>query len=178
MQTVRKEEGSGNWWRFFSSISFLLLFLAVYYFVLFFHNRFWDSNFFWDEPPGLFDFLLIVLATQRMTRLMVYDGIMLWFRDLFWDCSREIDKQGGITYINRKKPKNGFRRLMADLLACPWCVGVWLSLLAVTIYFIEPIGRVMILILAVAGLSGFLQIMVNFVGWCAEEKKIKVEKPQ
>lgn len=176
MKIEKKEKGSGNAWRFIFSNVFILLFFLVVAFLMFFHKKFYFSNNFWDAPLGIFDFLIVVLATQRLTRLMVNDTIMLWFRDFFWDSEEEFNKQEGITYVSRKKPISGFRRTMADLLSCPWCIGVWLSLLVVAIYYLGPIGRVFIFVLAVASLSSLLQIFANLIGWYAEGKKNEVEK--
>ena len=62
------------------------------------------------------DFVLMTLATWRLTRLFVYDNITKFIREQFWD----VVKVGkGYTL---EKPKVGPRRTLADLLTCPWCI--------------------------------------------------------
>ena len=85
-------------------------------------------------PP--FDALLMALATFRITRLIVYDKITRWFRELFAD-SREFT-EGGVTYVEIKPFGSGFRHTIHDLLECPWCIGIWSALVVVFFYFIYP----------------------------------------
>jgi hypothetical protein len=83
-------------------------------------------------PP--FDALFMAFATFRITRLIVYDKITRWFRELF--VRRRVyekDARGG-----SKSPliKAGFFPYIYDLLQCPWCIGFWSALGVVFFYFI------------------------------------------
>jgi hypothetical protein len=98
--------------------------------------------------------ILMVLATQRLIRLVSYDKIMAFFRELF-------------SY----KDKTGFCECISTLISCPWCFGIWAALLIIVIKFLVPFGEVIILLLSIATLASILQISVNFIGWSAEHKK-------
>lgn len=63
----------------------------------------------------IFQFILMILATARLTRLVVKDSIMQEVRDIF------LIESGPNEYI----PKNKF----GEMLHCTWCVGFWLSIL-------------------------------------------------
>ena len=119
-------------------------------------------------PP--FDALLMALATFRITRLIVYDKITRWFRELFAD-SREFT-EGGVTYVEIKPFSSGFRHTIHDLLECPWCIGIWSALVVVFFYFIYPWAWSVIFFLALAGAGSLIQIWANGIGWKAENLKL------
>lgn len=146
-------------WNFISTLAFLLLFGILAPLVVDLRKV--------PEIPNATQVILIVLATFRLIRLFVYDEVMKWFRDLFWDPSPD----GAIL----SKPPRGSRRVMADLLDCPWCLGIWSALFSVFVYFYFSWGPFLVFILAVAGASSFIQVVSNAVGWTAEHKKIETE---
>lgn len=119
-------------------------------------------------PP--FDFLLLALATFRLTRLFVYDKIMEWGRDLFLQVRVENGE-----YVRTKLPY-GPRRTISDLLSCPWCVGMWFALFVSFFYFVTPFAWFPILFLAVGGVGSLFQVISNLVGWKAEHLKHTVER--
>lgn len=100
----------------------------------------------------VFDAILLALASLRLTRLIVYDKITLWFRALF------ARGEGPVA-------------VMRDLLSCPWCVGFWAALAVCTAYFAFTWSWFVILFLAVAGAGSLLQITANALGWQAEHLK-------
>jgi len=104
-----------------------------------------------------FDAIMMTFATFRITRLVVYDRITLWFRELF------IDSKGA------------FMTVVADLLQCPWCIGVWSALAVVYSYFIFDWAWSVIFFLALAGAGSLLQVIANGIGWRAEQLKKTTE---
>lgn len=104
----------------------------------------------------IFEFILLALATFRLIRLVVYDKVMKWFRELFEDNNKSTLKQ-----------------VLRDLTQCPWCFGVWATLAIVIIYFIIPGGELLIFILALAGIATVIQILMNLIGWVADNAKDK-----
>jgi len=113
----------------------------------------------------LVDYVLITLASWRMTRLFVYDPITKMIREQFWD----IKKVGrGYELV---KPKTGPRRTLADLLGCPWCFGVWATATVTFFYLITPYAVFPIVILALSAVATLLQIFSNLVGHKAEQLK-------
>jgi Protein of unknown function (DUF1360) len=116
-----------------------------------------------------FDFIILILATFRLTRLFVYDHIMEWFRNFPMD--RTLYDDGSVEYI---KPVMGFRAALATLLQCPWCMAVWMGLPVTFLYFYTPFAWYPLFVFATIGAATFLQISVNMIGWTAEVQKQKV----
>jgi hypothetical protein len=104
-----------------------------------------------------FDAIMMVFATLRITRLIVYDRITLWFRELFFE------------------PKTGFMQVVIDLLQCPWCIGIWAGLVVAFCYFVFPWAWFVIFFLALAGAGSLLQVSANAIGWRAEHLKKSTE---
>lgn len=102
----------------------------------------------------LFDFVLLVLATFRLTRLFVYDSITAFIRGWFFGAQ-----------------KHTLLGTLNTLINCPWCTGLWFGLLISYFYFITPYAWFFILFLAIAGLGTFVQILMNMIGWYAEKTK-------
>lgn len=103
----------------------------------------------------IFDIVIISLATFRFIRLIAFDKIFSFGRAIFHNTLPDG------TMV---KPPKGFRRAMAELLECSWCVGVWAALLVLTFYIISPLGRFFALILAIAALGTFFQVVSKRVG--------------
>jgi hypothetical protein len=118
-----------------------------------------------------FEFVILSLATFRLTRLFVYDRITAFFREQFFDA--KISKSGIITL---EKPKRGPRRTLADLLSCPWCIGVWAGATVVFFYALTPYAWYPVLMLAVSALGTFFQLLSNLVGHRAELLKQDTER--
>ncbi len=111
------------------------------------------------------DFVLMTLATWRLTRLFVYDNITKFIREQFWD----VVKVGkGYTL---EKPKVGPRRTLADLLTCPWCISVWAAAVVIFFYLVTPYATYPIMLLALSAVATFLQLLSNLVGHKAEQAK-------
>lgn len=109
---------------------------------------------------NVFDFIIIILASFRMTRLLVYDKVMEFFRGLFVKIER-IEVLEDEVKIHSKNYPYGIRRTVHDLLHCPWCTNVWASLIASFLYFLSPISWFFIFLLAVSGAGTFIQIITN-----------------
>jgi hypothetical protein len=105
-----------------------------------------------------FDALIMTFATFRITRLVVYDRITLWFRELF------VDRKSGLLTV------------VADLLQCPWCIGIWAALAVVFFYFVFSWAWSVIFFLALAGAGSLLQVTANAIGWRAEHLKKTTEQ--
>lgn len=119
---------------------------------------------------GTFDYLVITLATWRLTRLFVYDSITRFVREQFFDI-----KKVGRGY-RLEKPKTGPRRLLADMFSCPWCASVWCGAVVLFVYLITPYAVFPLAVLALSGVASFLQLLANLVGHQAERAKQQVEE--
>lgn len=115
------------------------------------------------------DLVLITLASWRLTRLFVYDGITKFFREQFYDVV-----ESGRGYL-LERPRSGARRTLNELLTCPWCFGVWASATVTFFYLLTPLALYPVILLAVAAVASFLQIVANLVGHQAEKLKRDVE---
>jgi hypothetical protein len=111
------------------------------------------------------DYVLMTLATWRLTRLFVYDAITKFFREQFWDL-----KKVGKGYA-LEKPPYGPRRTLADLLACPWCFGMWAASTVIFFYLLTPYAVFPVMLLALSAVATFLQLLSNLVGNKAEQLK-------
>ncbi len=118
---------------------------------------------------ALVDYVLIALASWRVTRLFVYDTITKFFREQFWD----VVKVGKGYQL--EKPPYGPRRTLADLMCCPWCFGIWSTAMVTFFYLITPYALYPIIFLALSAVASFLQILSNLFGHKAELLKREVE---
>lgn len=117
------------------------------------------------------DFVLVVLATHRLIRLFVYDAITKFLREQFYNA--EVNKRGEVTLY---KPAGGPRRTLADLMSCPWCLGVWLAATVVFFYALTPYAYYPVLFLAISSVATALQLTTNLIGHRAEQLKIQNER--
>lgn len=112
-----------------------------------------------------YHFLLVSLATFRMTRLLVADHITQWLRDLCMKSVTVNDPMTGAVFVRCEKPTKGLRRLISDLLGCPWCVGVWVAMVAIVLYYMAvtelfSISWIIILVFAIAGAGELIYAVV------------------
>ena len=67
---------------------------------------------------------LMVLATYRLTRILVFDKIFKLFRDFFRNHQRLY-----VFFV------------IKEIITCPWCAGVWVALTIIATYFLVPFGE-------------------------------------
>ena len=163
MQTKRVKEDQ-NFWNFLFSVFFIgVLALGLW------QMQQLRGGFLTSVP--LFDAVMMSFAAFRITRLVVYDKIARWFRELF--ASRREYEEGGVTYVEVTPYPSGFRHTVYDLLNCPWCIGIWSSAIVVFTYFVTEWAWSVIFFLAIAGAGSLLQVIANAIGWRAENLKIE-----
>lgn len=102
----------------------------------------------WDI--SLIHLMILILASFRLTHLIVYDEITSFLRSPFLQEFYESDERGELVRHLEIKGK-GLRHWIGSLLTCHWCVGVWSSALIVLLYWLLPSVFPLILLLAVAG---------------------------
>lgn len=165
---IEEKNDQSLWNFFFSALFALLLALSILYFYQAYGRVPWGR-------VSPFDMFLMSLAVFRITRLLVYDKITQFLRDMFLS-TRLIKDEHGNTFVERSLYKTGPLRTIHDLLGCPWCVGVWASLIVVFSYFTFSFAWYVIFLLAVAALGSFFQVLSNMVGWRAETLKLKAQE--
>lgn len=166
MKITRPKEDQNFWNFIFSLFFFVVLIVAMW--------ELWGEYHDFPRAVPIFDFVLMSLAAFRITRLVVYDKITRWFRELF--VQRRVFEQDGKTFVEVQPFERGFRRTISELLACPWCIGFWSALIIAFAYFMFPWAWFVILFLALAGAGSFVQITANAVGWTAENIKKNTEQ--
>lgn len=119
----------------------------------------------------LFDFSILALAVFRTVRLLTYDSIAQFIRD--WFVQKTIHDDGTVT---RAPLPYGLRRSLGNLISCPWCIAVWITLFYSFFYFLTEFAWYPLLLLAIAGVASVFQIFANLIGWHAEYKKITTQK--
>ncbi len=169
MSSTHRPKEDQNAWNIFFSLVFGGIVVAALWWV-------WGRGGTFPHAIPLFDALLLSLAAFRITRLVVYDKIMRWFRELFVD-AREYDKDGA-TWVELVPPRGGVRRTVHDLLGCPWCIGFWSALIVTCCYYLFAWAWVVILFLAIAAMGSLFQIIANLVGWTAENGKLDAHRKE
>lgn len=168
MNSLHRQKEDQNAWNFLFSIFFTLVLVAAVWYL-------YDTGRLPRSVP-VFDALLMSLATLRITRLVVYDKITRWFRELF-ATKREYEK-GGVAWVEVREVGRGFRHTVYDLLRCPWCIGYWAALVVAFSYFVFPWAWFVIFFLALAGAGSLFQVAGNAIGWRAENLKLDALKKE
>lgn len=152
-----------NGWNFFFAVLFLAVLIASV----------WGIGMIRGGYPvsiPVFDAILLGLAAMRIVRLVVYDSITRFFREWFME-TRTIDMPG-MQLIEMVPAEHGIRGTLYDLVHCPWCIGMWAGLIVTFCYFVFPWAWYVILLLAVSGVASSLQVLMNLIGWEAEDYKL------
>lgn len=110
---------------------------------------------------SLIDLLILVLASFRLTHLIVFDTITSFIRNPFLLVSYEADVTGQLVR-NVQVKGTGLRRWIGELLSCHWCVGVWVAAGIVGLYLYVPGVYPLLLILAVAGAAAVIETKMYF----------------
>lgn len=100
-------------------------------------------------------FVVLVLASFRLTHLFVFDSILeplrRWLRGAPAPGVRAGAGPGPV------------RRWLSDLVGCYWCTGIWVAmgLLALQRLWPSPVTDGLLLVLAVAGGQALLESLVR-----------------
>ncbi len=101
-------------------------------------------------------FFMLILASYRLTHLIVFDKITEFIRKPFMKQKRTVDANG---HVNEKNvPASNF----GYMLNCYWCAGVWCAILIGLGYlFLPDIAVPVIFILSIAGAQAILESAVG-----------------
>lgn len=102
---------------------------------------------------------LMILASYRLTRILVFDKIFKLFRDFFRSRQRLY-----VFYV------------VKEIITCPWCAGIWVALVIIALYFLVPFGDLFIVLLSISGIASFIVVLVNFLGLSTEEKQYNMKE--
>jgi hypothetical protein len=98
--------------------------------------------------------LFIILATYRMTRILVFEKIFKYFRDV-------LKKREDLYLIGT----------LSSIITCPWCAGVWVTLIIIVFYYLVPFGVLLVYVLALAGLASIVILLSNLLHMYTEGKQ-------
>lgn len=107
------------------------------------------------------EFILLGLASFRLTRLIVYDKITGFLRAPFID-EVTVEEENGQAETYLVPKEEGIRRWIGELLTCHWCTGIWTALIiGVSFMTIPAITLPVTLILAIAGLAAIIETIIQ-----------------
>jgi hypothetical protein len=90
-----------------------------------------------------FHFIILALATYRLSRLLVIDNIFEWLRNLVW---------------KRFPPSTTF----GYFFTCIWCTSVWTASAVAICYTIVPIATVVVAsIFALSAVAGLISMRLD-----------------
>lgn len=138
------------WSMCFSILFVFLLVVAVYILHIYAHTEY--------SQISVFEFILLILATLRLTRLLGRDHVTSFLRDQLY-----IFKEVGEKKV-LEKPTSGPRLVLIDLISCPWCLSIWSAFVLSFLYLLFESFFYIILILALSASATCLQL------FCASRK--------
>jgi len=98
--------------------------------------------------------VLVILATYRMTRILVFEKILKHFRDA-------LKRRENLYVIGT----------IHSMVTCPWCAGVWVTLIIIVFYFLIPYGALLVYVLALAGLASMVILLSNLLHMYTERRQ-------
>ncbi len=94
--------------------------------------------------PDLFTFVILALASHRLTRLITTDTIFSPLRERIWN----------------KFPPD--RVNLGYLITCDWCTSIWVSAVVICSYLLIPYATVVVsLVLAISTIVGYLAARIH-----------------
>lgn len=133
-------------WNFWSAFFFLSMMGLVGYFLR--HKGIAIEEMTFKEA------LVVILASYRMTRILVFERIFKYFRDV-------LKRRENLYVIGT----------IHAMVTCPWCAGVWITLLIVVLYYLIPFGVLLVYVLALAGLASMLILLSNLLHMYTERRQ-------
>ena len=98
--------------------------------------------------------VVIILASYRMTRILVFEKIFKYLRNV-------LKKREGLYVIGT----------LHSIITCPWCAGVWVTLTIIVFYFLVPFGVVLVYVLALAGIASMVILASNLLHMYTERRQ-------
>lgn len=103
--------------------------------------------------------VILILASFRLTHLIVYDKITAFLRKPFIETTYELNHQGEIEEVIKIKG-SGLRYWIGSLLSCYWCTGIWATIAIILLYAFVPNSHIVLVILAVAGAAALIESQI------------------
>ncbi|MCD5324658.1 MULTISPECIES: DUF1360 domain-containing protein [Pontibacillus] len=101
------------------------------------------------------ELIILVLASFRITRLLVYDTITEWLRRPFHKEIEQVNGEGETEIFIEAKGR-GLQKFIGELLSCHWCTGVWVSALVYGTFLYLPVLIPLWIVFAISGGAAIL----------------------
>jgi hypothetical protein len=139
---------------------FMLLYLFLFGFFLYLMDTL-DKDF--PASISTFDFLLLSLATFRITELITSDTITKFLRDPFVEREKVREPDGSVD--EKVKPAGrGLKKFIGELIICPWCIGVWVGAVLTYLFLLAPgPTRMFLLAISVAAAGILFQLFAKLL---------------
>lgn len=98
--------------------------------------------------------VVIILASYRMTRILVFEKIFKYLRNV-------LKRREGLYIVGT----------LSSIITCPWCAGVWVTLIIVVFYFLVPYGILLVYVLAMAGVASVVILYSNMLHMRTDRKQ-------
>lgn len=103
---------------------------------------------------------ILILASFRVTRLLVYDTITEWLRRPFHETIEETNNNGEVD-IYIKVKGTGLQAFIGELLTCHWCIGFWVSTVVLLAFVYLPWSIPLLILFAISGGAALLMSLVD-----------------
>jgi len=143
MRSERKHQA----WNFWSAFAFFGLVVLVGYLL--------EKKGINIEEITLKESIVIILASYRMTRILVFEKIFKYFRDV-------LKKREDLYLIGT----------LYSIITCPWCAGVWVTMTIIVFYYLVPYGNLLAYVLALAGIASIVILYSNMIHMRTERKQM------
>jgi hypothetical protein len=110
-----------------------------------------------ELPAGLpaGDLVVFGTATHKLSRLLAKAKVTSVLRAPF----TELERRGGPAEVEERPRGHGFRRTIAELLVCPYCLDQWVATGFVSGAVVAPrVTRLVASVFATVALADFLQL--------------------
>ena len=141
-----KNERKHQAWNFWSAFFFFGMVVLVGYML--------DKKGVEIEEITLKEAIVIILASYRMTRILVFEKIFKYFRGVL-----------------KRREKLYVIGTISSIITCPWCAGVWVTLAMVVFYYLVPYGMLLAYVLALAGIASIVILYSNMMHMKTEHKQ-------
>jgi hypothetical protein len=133
-------------WNFWSAFAFFALVVGVGYLL--------EKKGLAIEEMTFKEAAVIILASYRMTRILVFEKIFKYLRDVL-------------------KRREDFYLIgtLSSIITCPWCAGVWVTLVIIVFYYLVPYGILLVYVLALAGIASLVILISNLLHMWTEGKQ-------
>ncbi len=110
---------------------------------------------------SFFDFILISMASFRLTRLLTIDQVTEFLRGPFV-IEKSYRTRFGVFKVDQIPRGEGLRKHIGQIISCYWCLGMWVSGFLVVLYYLFwSLVYPIVLVLAIAGFQAILESMIR-----------------